>query len=88
MTPTIAGKVLSVFNRNGRITAGASDFELSDRELKVLRLLADGLTYTKIAERLSLTYATVNAHVTCISAKLQVRSVASAVSLALREGMV
>ncbi|MBK8499998.1 MAG: response regulator transcription factor [Flavobacteriales bacterium] len=88
MTPTIARKVLSFFNKRGRISSRTSDFELSDRELEILRLLVDGLTYKKIAERCSISYATVNSHVTRIYEKLQVRSVASAVSLALREGLV
>ncbi|MBK7383617.1 MAG: response regulator transcription factor [Flavobacteriales bacterium] len=88
MTPTIARKVLSFFNKKGRITGKDSDFDLSVRELEILRLLVDGLTYKKIAERCSLSYATVNSHVTRIYSKLQVRSVASAVSLALREGLV
>lgn len=88
MTPTIARKVLSFFNKKGRITGRSTDFELSDRELEILRLLVDGLTYKKIAERCAISYATVNSHVTRIYEKLQVRSVASAVSLALREGLV
>lgn len=88
MTPTIARKVLSFFNKKGRITGKDSEFDLSERELEILRLLVDGLTYKKIAERCSISYATVNSHVSRIYDKLQVRSVASAVSLALREGLV
>ena len=86
MTPTVARKVLSFFNKRSRISK-PTDLNLSDRELEI-RYLVDGLTYKKIAERCSISYATVNSHVSRIYEKLQVRSVASAVSLALREGLV
>jgi DNA-binding NarL/FixJ family response regulator len=88
MTPTIARKVLSFFNKKGRMPEKGTDFELSERELEILRLLVDGLTYKKIAERCSITTATVNSHVTRIYEKLHVRSAAGAVSVALREGLV
>ena len=41
-----------------------------------------------IAAKHSITYSTVNAHVTRIYKKLHVASVASAVKVALREGLV
>ena len=87
MTPTIARKVLSFFNKRGKIAA-STQFELSDRELEIVRGLVDGLTYKMIAQKLSITYATVNSHVTRIYEKLHVKGVAAAVSLALREGLV
>lgn len=88
MTPTIARKVLSFFNKRGRAAGQPSDFDLSEREIEILRLLVDGLTYRKIAERCAISYATVNSHVTRIYSKLHVRSAAGAVSIALREGLV
>ena len=36
----ILRKVLSFFNKKGRITGKDSDFDLSVRELEILRLLA------------------------------------------------
>ena len=66
----------------------ASEFQLSDRELDVLRGLVDGLTYKMIGARHNISYSTVNSHVARIYEKLHVHSVASAVSLALREGLV
>ncbi len=87
MSPTVARKVLAFFNKRAQIPA-ARDFELSDRELDILRGLVDGLTYKMIAAKHNISYATVNSHVTRIYDKLHVKSVAAAVSLALREGLV
>ena len=87
MTPIVARKVLTFFNKRAATTT-KNDFDLSERELDILRGLVDGLTYKMIAAKHSITYSTVNAHVTRIYKKLHVVSVASAVSVALREGLV
>lgn len=87
MTPIVARKVLTFFNKRATTTA-TTDFDLSERELEILRGLVDGLTYKMIAAKHSITYSTVNAHVTRIYKKLHVASVASAVKVALREGLV
>lgn len=87
MTSTVARKVLGFFNKRAQIPA-ASEFNLSDRELDILRGLVDGLTYKMIGAKHNIAYSTVNSHVARIYEKLHVHSVASAVSLALREGLV
>ena len=87
MSPIVARKVLSFFNKRAT-KAGTGEFDLSARELDILRGLVDGLTYKMIAAKHSVTYSTVNAHVTRIHKKLHVASVASAVKVALREGLV
>ena len=87
MSPAVARKVLAFFNKRGQIPA-AREFDLSARELDVLRGLVDGLTYKMIATKLNISYSTVNSHVTRIYEKLHVKSVSAAVSLALREGLV
>ncbi|MEZ4740802.1 MAG: response regulator transcription factor [Flavobacteriales bacterium] len=87
MTPIVARKVLTFFNKRAG-TSAKGDFDLSERELDILRGLVDGLTYKMIAAKHSITYSTVNAHVTRIYKKLHVASVASAVKVALREGLV
>lgn len=51
-----------------------SEEPLSERELEVLRLLADGLTNQEIADRLVISEGTVKTHVHHILAKLNVRS--------------
>ncbi|HEY3289441.1 MAG TPA: response regulator transcription factor [Anaerolineae bacterium] len=63
------------------------DYELTDRELEVLRLLALGLTNRNIAKTLSISDRTVQAHLTHIFAKMGVTSRLDAVLRAIRDGM-
>lgn len=62
--------------------------DLSDRELEVLRCLVQGMPYKQVAKTLGISIHTVRNHIRNIYAKLQVHSVAAAVSRALREGVV
>jgi DNA-binding NarL/FixJ family response regulator len=68
--------------------AGSTGFDLTPRELEVLRLLADGLDQDEIAQRLFITPKTVATHIERILGKLGVRSRAQAVALAYREELV
>lgn len=61
---------------------------LTQRELEVLELAADGCTGPMIAERLALSGATVRTHFEHIYAKLLVRDRAAAVAKAMRLGMI
>lgn len=62
--------------------------DLSERELDVLRCLVQGMQYKQIARALGISIHTVRNHIRNVYAKLQVHSVAAAVSRALREGLV
>jgi len=55
---------------------------LTDRELDVLRLMAEGLTYKEIAESLFISLNTVRSHVKAIYGKLHVNNRTQAVELA------
>lgn len=61
--------------------------ELTDREIEVLRLVADGLTNADIARRLVLSERTVRNHISNVFAKLQVADRAQAVVRARRAGL-
>jgi two-component system, NarL family, response regulator YdfI len=61
---------------------------LSDRELEVLDLLAEGLSNKLIAHRLNISEHTVKTHVASIFAKLGASSRTEAVSQAIRRGLV
>jgi LuxR family maltose regulon positive regulatory protein len=57
---------------------------LTDRELDVLRLMAEGLKYEEIAQRLFISVNTVRSHVKVIYGKLQVRNRTQAIERARR----
>lgn len=60
-----------------------ADFDLTPREVDVLRLLATGLTDREIAERLVISPRTVNTHLTSIYGKIGVSSRSAATRFAL-----
>jgi len=55
---------------------------LTSREVEVLRLLVQGLTYAEIADKLVISRRTVNAHVSTIYSKLDVTSRMAAIRFA------
>lgn len=59
---------------------------LTERELEVLRLLADGLTYARVAEKLVVSINTVRYHVKAIYSKLNVEKQVQAVERARELG--
>jgi two-component system, NarL family, response regulator LiaR len=61
---------------------------LTERERRILELLSEGLSNQDIADRLSITLATVKFHVTNILSKLSVNSRTEAVLLALKHRLV
>ncbi|MFZ2489586.1 MAG: response regulator transcription factor [Anaerolineae bacterium] len=62
--------------------------ELSDREMEVLRLIADGLANKEIADQLYLSEKTVKGHVSNILSKLHLQDRTQAAIFAWREGIV
>ena len=70
-----------------RQAAAGEPVALSDRELEVLALVAEGATSNEIAIRLNLSVKTVAYHIEAIFAKLDARSRTHAVALALRQGI-
>jgi DNA-binding NarL/FixJ family response regulator len=85
-TPGLAGLVLGEYRR----LANADEDErpkLSERETEVLRLVAKGLNYREIAERLVLSQRTVQNHVQHILSKLQLHNRAQLVRYAIEQGI-
>lgn len=74
--------------RNGTADAGTTEPHLTERELDVLRALAEGLGNKQIAARLGISSSTVKYHLQSIFAKLDVRTRSEAVSYGLRRGVV
>jgi non-specific serine/threonine protein kinase len=63
-------------------------YDLTPREIEVLRLLSHGLTYAQIAETLVISPRTVDAHVRSIFGKLDVRSRTAATRIALQHRLI
>lgn len=66
----------------------AVDFHLTDRELEVLVLLAEGLTNQQSALRLSISQSTLKYHMTNIYRKLGVQTRSEALVLAARNNLI
>ncbi|MGB7065942.1 MAG: response regulator transcription factor, partial [Syntrophobacteria bacterium] len=62
--------------------------ELTERELEVLKLIADGLTNQQIAEQLFISHNTVKGHVSNILGKLHLADRTQAAVYAWKEGIV
>jgi DNA-binding NarL/FixJ family response regulator len=86
--PAVGGKLLAQVAKNTSPEDTTLTADLSERELDVLRLLAQGLTNAEIAERLYLTRGTVRNYVSAILTKLGVEDRTQAAILALRHGLV
>nr|WP_206441750.1 response regulator transcription factor [Streptomyces boncukensis] len=72
--------------RAGR--AGALRERLTEREADVLRLMAEGLTNSEIADRMHIGSATAKTHVAAVLAKLEARDRTQAVIAAYEHGFV
>lgn len=85
MTPSVALRVMNYFGKPDR---KIESYNLSPREKEVLKYLTDGLSYKMIADKMNVTYFTVNAHVKKIYEKLHVHSLGEAVALALKKNVI
>jgi RNA polymerase sigma factor (sigma-70 family) len=85
MTTHIARKVVLSFQKSAGEQQVADELStLSDREQQVLDLLAQGLIYKEIGEKLNISYETVHTYIRRIYEKLQVRTRTEAVAKFLR----
>ena len=66
----------------------AVDFHLTDRELEVLVLLAEGLTNQQSAQKLSISQSTLKFHMTNIYQKLGVQTRSEALVLAAKNNLI
>lgn len=82
MSANIARKLVNVFRNNNSNEAAHMDV-LSARENEILQLLAKGLLYKEIAERLQITTGTVRQHIHKMYEKLHVQNRTEAINKAL-----
>ncbi|MFE5401039.1 response regulator [Streptomyces sp. NPDC056580] len=93
-TPGLAGLVLGEYRRLAAEPAPAPDGDdrpgaprLTERETEVLRLVAKGLSYKQIAERLVISHRTVQNHVQNTLGKLQLHNRVELVRYAIERGL-
>lgn len=84
MTPVLDSLLDAEVSREQQSTVLAP---LSERELEILALLAQGLTRREIANRLTVSPHTVRTHINNLLRKLEVHSVLAAVSIARQAGV-
>jgi RNA polymerase sigma factor (sigma-70 family) len=81
MTTHIARKVVMSFQKSPTEQQAADELsKLSEREQQVLDLLAQGLIYKEIADKLEISYESVHTYIRRIYEKLQVRTRTEAVA--------
>jgi NarL family two-component system response regulator LiaR len=85
--PRVAARVVQEVRGARRDTPNLFT-DLSDRELEVLRLIADGLSNAEIADKLIISEKTVKGHVSNILGKLHMLDRTQAAVFAWRQGLV
>jgi DNA-binding NarL/FixJ family response regulator len=87
-TAGLAGLVLGEFQRISEApTPDPAEPRLTDRETEVLRMVAKGLSYRQIAERLVLSHRTVQNHVQNTLTKLQMHNRVELTRYAIEHGL-
>lgn len=87
MSPSVATKVLKFF-QDGPPASTHKNYQLTTREKEILALLTKGMSYKMIADKMSISYHTVNAHLRHTYEKLHVNSLGEAVAKAINERLV
>ncbi len=88
MSSRIARQVITAFKEGQNIFTTGKNYDLSEREISVLNLLADGYNYQEIADTLFISVDTVRHHIRNIYKKLHVHSQSEAVAKAIRKKII
>ena len=87
MTRAMASRLLKIMANDNGHEMGA-EIELTEREIEVLHLLAQGASNPQIAEELVVSVNTVKSHISHILAKLQLENRTQAAAYAVQKGIV
>ena len=88
LAPTVTRRLLDRFADQLPGTKPPPELaRLTERELEILTLLAEGLSNAELAERLFLSETTVKTHVSSVLRKLELRDRVQAVVLAYKAGL-
>lgn len=85
--PSVAGKVLDRVTSQQTQPATLLTARLTDREIEILRLIANGFSNTDIAAKLFLSEGTVRNHVSAILGKMGVSDRTQAAVIAIQHGL-
>jgi len=85
INPTIANKLMRELQRKSDLPP--TEYPLTERELDILKLVAQGLSNQEIAEKLVISERTVRTHVSNILSKLHLANRTQAALYALKEGL-
>ena len=92
LSPGLAGKILEEFARSAAGAGPASEAgkvaELTPRQMEILTLVAQGLTYKEVGEALCLSERTVKYHMGEILNRLHLENRAQVIAYAARMGLV
>ncbi len=91
MTAKIARKIIAGIQspeKNRDKPSSKPGFDLSERELEIIKLLVNGKSYTQTAEILIISPHTVKTHIKNVYKKMHVHSKASLVKIAIKKGII
>ncbi len=86
-TPGLAGLVLGEFRRIADGPAEPQGERLTERETEILKMVAKGMSYKQIAERLVISHRTVQNHVQNTLRKLQMHNRVQLTRYAIEQGL-
>ena len=86
-TPGLAGLVLGEFRRMNEGAEPEPENELTPRETEILKMVAKGMSYRQIADRLVLSHRTVQNHVQNTLRKLQMHNRVELTRWAIEQGL-
>ena len=86
-TPGLAGLVLGEFRRMADGPAEPAGDGLTERETEILKMVAKGMSYKQIAERLVISHRTVQNHVQNTLRKLQMHNRVQLTRYAIEQGL-
>ncbi len=88
ISPSIARKLLRIVQKPTQPEPVQQEFDLTEREIEILRLVTDGKSNKEIGEMLFVSPLTIKTHVKNIYEKLHVHSRAAAAKLALKHRLI
>ena len=88
ISPLVAGKIIEEFARQAKgNSSSTSHDDLTEREIEVLKLVADGAKNREISQNLSITENTVKYHLRNIMTKLHLKNRAQMAAYAVSKGL-